>query len=163
MKLRLTQAGWETYTSNFGGVEFVDGLSVDDCTGREAARLGNIVQCVLEDGTNPSSSQAAIDAQCIPMAVRGDQITRTAAVVADLARTRTKEELEAIAGEKGIKGLREIGDPLGVKASGIADLIELIVAAQKKTPEPVAAEVVAAVAEVVPPVPAEVVVAKEAV
>ena len=169
MKLRLTQPGWENFTSNFGGVDFVDGLSVDDVTSREGARLGNIVQCALEDGTNPSSSQAALESKCTPMVTRGDQVTRD---VPTIARIYLKEELETLASEKGIKGLREVSEPLGVKATGIADLIELILGAQAPkavvqiaqvlplepqpetvvttTPVPEVAQVVAAVEPVAP-------------
>lgn len=43
----------------------------------------------------------------------------------------TREELEAIADEKGISGLREIGNELGVKSNSIEDLIGKILAAQK--------------------------------
>lgn len=43
----------------------------------------------------------------------------------------TREELEAIADEKGITGLREIGNELGVKSNSIEDLIGKILAAQK--------------------------------
>ena len=47
------------------------------------------------------------------------------------AKSWTQEELSAIADEKGIKGLREIGDDLGLKGTGIADLIAKIVEATK--------------------------------
>lgn len=42
----------------------------------------------------------------------------------------TKEELEEIADEKGIKGLREVADPMGVKDTSIEGLISEIIAAQ---------------------------------
>lgn len=43
----------------------------------------------------------------------------------------SREELEMIADEKGLKGLREIGDVLGVKGTAIITMIETILAAQK--------------------------------
>lgn len=45
-------------------------------------------------------------------------------------RLYTKEELEAIADEKGIAGLREISDPMGVKDNSIVGLIKEILQAQ---------------------------------
>ncbi|MDP9155286.1 MAG: PhoH family protein [Pseudomonadota bacterium] len=109
MKIRLLQPGWETMTGNFGGVEFVDGLSVGDVTAREAQRISNTVVCELEDGTNPSSTQAVLESYSRPMEVAGE------APAAPKPARYSEAELEAIAGEKGIKGLREIGDVLGVK------------------------------------------------
>jgi hypothetical protein len=137
MKIRLLQPGWETFTGNFGGVEFVDGLSVADANTREASRLANVVRCELEDGSNPSASQVALDSQGTVMQVGDDRAPAPAPV------RYSREALEEIAGAKGIKGLREVGDPLGVKASGIADLIDAILKAQ----QPVVAEAPAAVVE----------------
>ena len=44
----------------------------------------------------------------------------------------SREELEAVAANDGIKGLREIADPLGVKNTSISGLIEEILNAQVK-------------------------------
>lgn len=128
MKIRMIQAGWEGYTGNFGGVEFADGVSVVDVLSRDASRLANIVQIERLDGTNPSASQVALDSKCTPMQVQGE-----AAAPAPRA-AYARAELEEIAGKGGIKALRAVGDPLGVKANGIADLIELILAAQAPAP-----------------------------
>jgi hypothetical protein len=132
MKIRLLQPGWETFTGNFGGVEFADGVSVNDANTREAARLANVVRCELEDGSNPSASQVALDSKGTIMQVGSDRAPAPAPV------KYSRTALEEIAGAKGIKGLREIGDPMGVKASGIADLIEAILKAQQPG-EPVVA------------------------
>lgn len=45
--------------------------------------------------------------------------------------TYTREQLESVADEKGIKGLREIAEPLAVSGRSVGDLIERIVEAQK--------------------------------
>lgn len=42
----------------------------------------------------------------------------------------TREELEKIADEKGIKGIREIADPLGLKSNSIVPLIDAILEKQ---------------------------------
>lgn len=47
-----------------------------------------------------------------------------------LTPIKTREELEAIADKEGIAGLRAIGDPMGVKDTAIASLIEKILAKQ---------------------------------
>jgi hypothetical protein len=137
MKVRLIQAAWETFTGNFGGIPFENGVSVNTVTKQEASRVANIVKCELLDGSNPSSSQAAIDSKCTPMTIERGPAPPPKPV------TYTRDMLEQIAGEKGIKGLRAVGDGLGVKASGIADLITAILKAQAPAPaetEPVKSE-----------------------
>lgn len=127
MKIKLVQKGWEGYTGNFGGVDFRGGVSVIDVSDGEARRLANIVRIDRLDGTNPSSSQQALDSKSKPMGVFGaDPITGKPEPKLQF----TQEQLEGIADEKGIKGLREIGDAYGVKATGIAELIAQIMKAQ---------------------------------
>lgn len=135
MKVRLIQKAWETFTGNFGGIPFENGVSVNTVTKQEASRVANIVKCELLDGSNPSSSQAAIDSKCTPMTIERGPAPPPKPV------TYTRDMLEQIAGEKGIKGLRTIGDGLSVKASGIADLISAILKAQAPAEsEPVKSE-----------------------
>ncbi|MEZ2310753.1 hypothetical protein AB6809_29335 [Paraburkholderia sp. RCC_158] len=150
MKIKLVQKGWESYTGNFGGVNFAAGESVSDVAESDARRLANIVRIDRLDGTNPSSSQVALDSKCISMSVLGtDPTTGTPKPVLQFS----VEQLEHIAGEKGIKGLREIGDVYGVKATGIAELIKLILNAQAaKAAGDVPAEEVKTAVPVVEPV-----------
>jgi hypothetical protein len=124
MKIKLVQPGWEALTGLFGGVDFADGVSVNDVADADARRLANIVSIERLDGSNPSSSQAVLDSQSTSMQVVPER------TVAAPVTAYTQEGLEAIASKKGIKGLREVSEPLGVKASGIAELIELILKAQ---------------------------------
>jgi len=44
----------------------------------------------------------------------------------------SREELEKIADDKGIKGIREISDPLGLKSTSIVPLIDMILEHQAK-------------------------------
>ncbi|CAG9228836.1 hypothetical protein [Burkholderia vietnamiensis] len=124
MKIRMVQAGYEKFTGLFGGVQFEDGESAHEVDERTAARLANIVRIEREDGSNPSASQLVLDIQSRPMAV-----AQTGAPTAEPIKY-SQGFLEQVASERGIKGLREIGDTLGVKATGIADLIRLILEKQ---------------------------------
>jgi len=134
MNIRLIERGWETYTGMLCGADFVDGLA-KDVTARQAAMVANIVQTEnADDKTNPSDSQNLLNSQCIrmtenmPVQERYNQPQSNVGTVNDY----TREALEKIASEKGILGLREVGNTVGVRADNIVKLIESILDAQKK-------------------------------
>lgn len=129
MKIKLVEPGWETFSDYLGFVLFKDGESVEDVSPAEAARLASIVRIETLEGRNPSPAQMILDNWSGPMIVATTD-TADASLLAAPAKW-TQEELSAIADEKGIKGLREIGDDLGLKGTGIADLIAKIVEATK--------------------------------
>lgn len=139
MKLKLVEPGYENMTGLFGVVEFKDGVSVGDVSERDAVRISASVRTVWEDGT-----QANPAARLLEMADTGapqqEQLARgnddaapeqTATVeqseTAQTGPAYSVEELEALADEKGIKGIRAIADPLGIKGTSVADLIRKIV------------------------------------
>jgi hypothetical protein len=125
MKIKMVQPGYEQFTGNFGGVEFLDGVSVVDVAPMIATRIANVVRVEnVEDGVNPSASQTALDSYSTPMELRPQDVP------AAKPQKYTAAELESIASKEGIKGLRKIGDTFGVKATGIAELIALILRAQ---------------------------------
>lgn len=144
MKIKIVEPGWETFSDHLGFVLFKDGVSVEDVSPAEAARLASIVRIETLEGRNPSPAQMILDNWSGPMIVA---TTDTAdAAMAASAVSWTQEELSAIADEKGIKGLREIGDALGVKGTGISDMISKIVEATKgaAAAEPAKADAAAA-------------------
>lgn len=129
MKIKITQPGWETFTGNFGSIEFVDGVSVGEVSQTEASRVAAVVRVETTEGKDPSMAQLIIDTYGTPAPME------TTVAAADLpqpeAPTYTADELAAIADKLGIKGLREIADPLGIKANSIAELIGRILAVSK--------------------------------
>ena len=133
MKIKLVEPGWETFSDYLGFVLFKDGESVEDVSPAEAARLASIVRIETLEGRNPSPAQMILDNWSGPMIVATTDTADAAkaASPAAPAKSWTQEELSAIADERGIKGLREIGDDLGLKGTGIADLIAKIVEATK--------------------------------
>ena len=148
MKIKLVEPGWETFSDYLGFVLFQNGESVEDVSPAEAARLASIVRIETLEGRNPSPAQMILDSWSGPMIVATtDTADATkAASQAAPAKSWTQEELSAIADEKGIKGLREIGDALGVKGTGISDMISKIVEATKgaAAAEPAKADAAAA-------------------
>lgn len=130
MKIKIVEPGWETFSEYLGFTLFKDGESVEDVSPAEAARLASIVRIETLEGRNPSPAQMILDNWSGPMIVATTD-TADAASPAAPTKSWTQEELSAIADEKGIKGLREISDPLNIKGTGIADLIARIVEATK--------------------------------
>jgi hypothetical protein len=123
MKIKVTQAGWAGYTGHLGQTEFLDGVSVDDVSSADAAFLAGIVS-IEEVGTgrNPSSAQSYLDNKNEEAKLEAPALEAAVVVVPQHA----KEELEAIADESGIKGIREIAEPLGIKGNSIVEIIERI-------------------------------------
>lgn len=126
MKIKFTQPGYELFTGAFGDVEFVDGVSVDDVTDRQAQRIANLVQVETLDGKNPSSSQMYLDHKGLDLDERMKEVT--VAPEAVKGKKYTREELEGVADTGGIEALRKISDPMGLKSRSIAALVEQILA-----------------------------------
>lgn len=145
MKIKITQPGWETFTGNFGSIEFADGVSVGEVSQNEASRVAAVVRVETTEGKDPSMAQLIIDTYSDPAPLE------TTIAAADLPKPEvpsyTADELAAIADKLGIKGLREIADPLGIKANSIAELIGRILAVSKPAEPTVTAEAAPEAAE----------------
>jgi hypothetical protein len=132
-RIRMIDTSFANLTGEFGGVEFVDGLSTREVTTIEAMRIAGCVRAELVDGTNPSIAQIIIDSKNAAMStdmVR--EVTPEGNLVVPVpAKIWTEKELEEIADEKGIAGLREIGDTLDVRSNSIPKLISAIIARQR--------------------------------
>lgn len=62
MKIRILDPGFANLTGPFGTVEFVDGVSVEEVSKAEAARLGTILKIEdADNGVNPSVTQHMVD------------------------------------------------------------------------------------------------------
>lgn len=145
MKIRMTDAGYASFTGAFGTVNFENGVSVDEVSSAEARLIGAIVSIeALEDGEFKSDSQKLMDAKDMPASMETlptlAQLMSEGKVKSPETKSEpeqpkqleyTKEALEEIADKKGIAGLREIGDPMGVKGASITKLIDGILSATK--------------------------------
>jgi len=130
MKIKITQSGWAGYTGLLGMVDFLDGVSVDEVSRADAAQLGGIVSIeVVGTGANPSASQLIVDSAFIE--ARVEAVQQPVAPDAPAVKTTfTKESLSVIADASGIKGIREVAEPLGLKGNSISELIEKILLSQ---------------------------------
>lgn len=151
MKLKLTEPGWENFTGLFGAVNFENGVSVDDVSAAEARHLAACVRLEnAEDGSNPSVAQEIIDNQgkTLEQAIPAYVEAAPAEAAPEQGQTYTADELMAVADKSGIKGLRVIGDAIGVKGASIAELIgRILEVAGTPKEEPAVEPVVEAAAE----------------
>lgn len=140
MKLRLTQAGFENYTGQMGVVQFKDGLSESDVLPIDAIRIAAAIGAEWEDGSAANVGDMYLNNMHTPAYVgMAEKPVEEVVVEAKTEQTETtakpaaaftQEELAQIADEKGIAGLREVADPLGVKGTSIVGLMEAIMKAQ---------------------------------
>jgi hypothetical protein len=158
MKIKIVQPGWDSYTGLLGTIRFENGIG--EATRTEAIRCGSTLKIAEYDevtGTTGDLISPAAEivrrksdsAPVVTALTRGvDEppvigSTEAPAEAEEPANTegdtpaesplRTKEELEEIADAKGIAALREIAEPLGVRDTSIAGLIEKILKAQTAT------------------------------
>jgi Sec-independent protein translocase protein TatA len=146
-RLKIIEKGWETYTGFMSMVSFVDGVSVDPVPQHMADRITASVQTVEidEDGGEIQAGAAArlvggatLSAEIVePLAVAtAEEIAaeraeaKASADKAPVEKFYTAAELEVVADDRGIKGLREIAAPWGVRGRAIPELIREIMQAQ---------------------------------
>lgn len=158
-KIRIVEPGWETFTGDMGGATFVNGESTEPLPQLQVDRIGASIRIELEDGRQGGIQERLVSQKGVeaPELVGLERATE-----ADLAGSpepvapevpapvfHTEAELEGIAEEKGIAGLRLIGTPLGVKGRSIPELIREILDVEKKIKAQMAEEPVIAPAPVV--------------
>lgn len=147
MKLRLTQAGFETYSGQMGVVMFENGLSVNDVLPIDAVRISAAIGADWEDGSAANVGQmylnnmdapahvgTGINGMSVPVAhtVSNEGVVK-GTEIAPAPDAWTAESLAAIADAKGIVGLREIAEPIGAKGTSIVGLIAEILKKQANT------------------------------
>jgi len=133
MKLRLTGSGFENFTGQMGAHEFLNGVSTTDVTERDAIRLSGVFHTEWVDPSvgvqHPSLAQRLLDNGSVEATNNlqlGAQGEAAPEVVVEPKKVWTEADLAAVADRDGIKGLREIADPLGLKSNSILELINLI-------------------------------------
>lgn len=154
MKIRIVGAGFETYTGQMGVIDFVDGVSTDDVSTRDAQRLAACVPCEWVESTKPVSPSSIVlesgnvEAPVLPEREKGAEVEVLSpgpeALTSELkAFTGNLEDasplvqlimkpsyklevLEKIIDGNGIAGLREIAEPLGIKGRSISDILDAL-------------------------------------
>lgn len=144
--VRLTRKAWAGFSGSFGGVRFQNGRSLEPVTRRQADKIAANTAVVYENEDGSPAEAAGVQTRLVggatipaptltPRAVQSEEakaretIAQTEQRVVEIA-LYTVSDLEKIAEDKGIAGLREIGDPLGVKGRSITDVIAAIMTEQ---------------------------------
>lgn len=135
-RIKIEEPGWEKFTGHLGPIEFVDAVSVEPVSTRDAMRIGGSMRVSYIDGPN-EGKQASVSAREVELRDVGIEpeapVEQTAQEPAPAPAVKyTREQLEELADKKGIKGLREIAEPLGVRNTSIAGLIDELMALQPK-------------------------------
>jgi len=143
--LRITEPGFQKMTDVMGGIEFVDGVSVEPLSDMQAARICAAMRAEFTDGSNSSPagllvSEKNVRADVAVQMKRGitnvqryidNHLThREVKVEIDARRKMSREDLEFIADEDGIAKLREVAAEFNVKGNSIAKIIAGILSAQ---------------------------------
>lgn len=129
-RLRLIGKGFENYTGAIGVTQFVEGLSVGTPHQMDVHRLTCTIGARWDDGSASSVGEGYEAAKNAPAPTVEEQVAADNAAVAAAAGpgvTYTHEQLAAVADKDGIAGLRQIAEPLGIKASSIKGLIDGII------------------------------------
>lgn len=148
MKLKVATRRMAGYTGVLGLVRFTDGVSDEFLPRHIRDRMAASMEFLEVDAAGneqPAGAQHRVIREYKERAPKVEslarqteaekaaEIAKNAVITSKVPTLETRESLEKIAGEKGIKGLREIGSKWGVKHRSIPTLIEMILDAQEKS------------------------------
>jgi hypothetical protein len=149
--LKIVSKGWQGYTGQLNIISFKDGVSTEPVPPRIADRIAASVQVVQCDEKGKAAkkpvavgvqhrliSETAARAIITTSLQTQSEADKSLEAKLDAARSLTapvetlftRVDLEKIADDTGMKGLRDIGDKWKVKGRGIPELIEKILKAQ---------------------------------
>lgn len=145
--VRLIERGFEKYTGMLGDIEFQDGVSVERLGRMQIDRIASAMRCESHDGVQLGAAARLVQGKHMgapnvnshQVAVKAPDAMESHPVKAEdpespepstNAKFYTRDQLEVIADAKGILGLRQIAEPLGVKARSVNELMDEIVKAQ---------------------------------
>lgn len=159
MKLKLIGKQFVNFTGQLGSINWVNGVSETDVDPIEANRIASIVGAKFLDGSDASECDKIISIKNMESPYRQQSRPLTVEEIKELEKEKnkrpldfikpkeakaeapkvkiyTKEELEKIADEKGISGLRDIAVQFGVTSNSISSLIYKILDRQERTKQP---------------------------
>lgn len=134
--VRIAAPGWEGYSDLLGGVPFKDGVSERPLTPQEMARIGASIKLVKVDSDEQVGASTImacsrnISAEVVPALKKASEATPK-----EVEPKYSKDRLEEIASEGGIKAIREIAKEFDVKGVEISKMIDEIMKVQLGTKE----------------------------
>lgn len=138
-KIKLLESAFASYTGYMSGVEFKNGESIGEVPFVDQQRICSIMKAQTIEGVNVSGASAlAMSRELTSFFALENE--KKADLVIDSPRGEdgggsndeiiryTRAELEAVADDGGIAGLRDIGNRFDVKATSIEKMIDAILA-----------------------------------
>ena len=135
--IKIDVPGYEHFTSLFCMVPFKNGVSERPVTEQEALRIGSIIKTVRLD-TDEQLGASTVMANTRHMSAEVVPLRLSLAEVKEEPEVElkyTKDQLEEIASEGGIKAVREIAKEFDVKGVEISKMIDDIMKVQLGTEE----------------------------
>ncbi|MBD0905662.1 hypothetical protein ACLH2J_24670 [Klebsiella michiganensis] len=134
-KVKLLESTFKGYTGLLCGVQFEDGISVQELPFVDQQRICASMRAETIDGRNVSAAGAYSERYNVTTENLKEHVAEPVTnldrgTVQPGIQMYTREELEAVADSEGIAGLRLIGGNIGVKAKGIVEMIDGILKAQ---------------------------------
>lgn len=153
MKIRILDPGFANLTGLFGTTEFVDGVSVDEVSKAEAARLGTILKIEdVDSGANPSVTQMMVDTHAKnteELGLKFANLRKATSTIPEVAEDQpevlaqvevgkqtlpkpevvlnydyTEDQLDALVKSQSIAGLRAFAEQYGVNDRSVAGLVQ---------------------------------------
>jgi hypothetical protein len=133
---KIDAVGWEHYTGLLGLVPFKNGVSERPLTPIEEVRIGASIRLVrVESNEQVGAATVMAEARNISAASAPALQTANEEPAREVELKYTKDKLEEIASEGGIKAVREIAKEFDVKGVEISKMIEDIMKVQLGTKE----------------------------
>lgn len=153
LRVRIIEPGFEEYTGLFGAIHFEKGISSDHVGRVDLDRMASNIKIIAYDEKNPDAPRRWVG-PAADLVERRDQeaeivtvktmeelgITEMPKLAQDPAKSgpnrklpiqvHTQADLEKVADQDGVQGLRTIGDVLGVKGRSITELMVAIMKAE---------------------------------
>lgn len=134
-KVKLLESTFKGYTGLLCGVQFENGVSVQELPFVDQQRICASMRAETIDGRNVSAAGAYserydVTADTVKEYIAEPVTKMERGTVEPGVQIYMREELEAVADSEGIAGLRLIGGNMGVKAKGIVEMIDGILKAQ---------------------------------
>ena len=145
--VKINEPGFDQFNGDIGGTMFENGVSVESVGERDVQRLSASMRIETLEGKQLGIAARLVENACIPASLELESTVTADGVqdneglivgeepdasnVNEAQEGYTRSELEQIADEKGIAGLRGIAAPMNVKGVSILALIDGILRKQK--------------------------------
>jgi len=127
--IKVTGKGWKGFTGFLGTSEFKDGVSVKELSDMEARRICSFMYAEVVDPKAPKP-------QPVTTPKAKSQTPKAKPPKPETKLSFTRKELEKVADEGGVKGIRDFAEPFGVRGSNIVEIIETLMAKKSEVEKP---------------------------